>query len=188
MTAVRLETRGDVADAQRTLDGLLREGCRIEVVNGEIEVTPGAAWSSHGTVLLELGAWLNGRIAQDPDMAEAKCRVTAEADVSADPSGMVREPYWRPDLCVVGGWADAGRDWLIGREVLLAVEIVSPSNASPTVDAYLERKARQCAVVDIPWMLGVEQNRITWWVAGMQVGHGPSAVDGLAISDWVITS
>lgn len=172
----------DVAQAQRSIDELLGDRYRVEVIDGALVVTPGAGWS-HNTLVGDLYLWLR-TCAPDP------LQVVAEQDVSADATGRSREPYWRPDIVVSAGPADPEREWLVAREVELAVEVVSPSNVAEagSAHAYLSRRANHGARHGLRWLLGVDGDVVTWWDQGAPADAGPSWAARLGVEGGRMTA
>ena len=155
-----------LAEAQRAVDRVLGDAYRVEVVGTAIVVTPGAGWS-HNAVVGDLLVWLRGRVPEP-------LSVVTEVDVSAEPSGLSREPYWRPDLVVSSGPDDPAREWLLGREVVVAVEVVSPSNRDGgSGERYLQGRAEHGVAHGIEWLLGVDGDTVQWWRNGRPGAEGP---------------
>lgn len=163
-----------LAEAQRVVDDALGDGYRVEVVGETIVVTPGAGWSHNATVG-DLLVWLRPRAPQG-------LAVVSEVDVSADATGERREPYWRPDLVVSPGPAEPAREWLLAGEVVVAVEVVSPSNREGGTGArYLHGKAEHGAAHGIGWLLGVDGDAVSWWRNGQRTVEGPQWAAGLRV-------
>ena len=163
-----------LAEAQRAVDIVLGEGFRVEVVGRAIVVTPGAGWS-HNELVGDLLVWLRPRV-------PAPLAVVGEVDVSIEVSGTTREPYWRPDLVVSAGPADLEREWLLATEVVLAVEVASPSNRDGTsAERYLQGRAEHGAEHGVEWLLGIDGDEVQWWRSGRRAVSGPPWAAGLSI-------
>ena len=134
-------------------------------------MTPGAGLP-HNLVAGDLLVWLRGRI-------PAPLLVVHEVDVSTDSTGASREPYWRPDLVVTSGAVDPTREWLLADEVLVVVEVVSPSNREAgSGDRYVQGRADHSAGYGIEWLLALDGDEVTWWRRGRRSPAGPSGLRG----------
>jgi hypothetical protein len=170
-----------LATAQRLVDAALDGGYRVEVVGGTLTVTPGAGMP-HNLLAADLLVWLRGRV-------PAPLLVVHEVDVSAEPSGAVREPYWRPDLVVTTGPTDPSREWLVPTEVVVTVEVVSSSNRDGgSGEGYLRARAEHSATHSIEWLLGLDGDTVTWWRHGQQVQEGPLWASGLRVTSGRVAS
>lgn len=130
---------------------LPEDGNRYEVVHGELLVSP-APSPRHQRVLanlfLALGIWLKEH--------RVGMVFTAPADLGHGPDSLLQ-----PDLFVLGPAAASAEAWAGLGELLLAVEILSPSTARQ--DRFQKRRAYQEAGVPLYWIVDIEQRRVESW-------------------------
>ncbi|MGH7247682.1 MAG: Uma2 family endonuclease [Pseudomonadota bacterium] len=128
------------------------DGKRYEVIDGALVVTPAPSWT-HQAALAELFVRLRAYVIEH----RIGRVIFAPADVEIDQSSLVQ-----PDLFVVplvGGRQP--RDWSDVRELLLVVEVISPSSAR--TDRQLKRKFYQRAEVPEYWLVDIDARLIERW-------------------------
>jgi Uma2 family endonuclease len=131
------------------------DGNRYEVVDGELLVTPSPTKPHQRAVSLLL-------LALDPyaraqGIGEA---LTSPADIELDPHGMVQ-----PDV-FVQGLVDGrlAQSWNTGAQLLLVVEVLSPSTAR--ADRTTKRRRFQRAGVAEYWIVDPDARTIERWRPG----------------------
>jgi Uma2 family endonuclease len=128
------------------------DGMRHELIDGELIVTPAPAWNHQraaGALYRQLHAWLAGRGVGDVLMAPA--------DIILDQRTLVE-----PDLFVVP--LVNGRrpeDWASVGQLLLVVEVLSPSTAR--YDRQLKRLRYQREGVPEYWIVDVASRLVERW-------------------------
>lgn len=142
-------TRGWTAQMVRALPD---DGKRYESVDGELLVTP-APVRRHQRMVGQLFRLLADYV-EDTGLGEALC---SPADIEAGERTLVQ-----PDLFVVplaaGRQAD---EWVEVRELLLAVEVLSPSTAR--ADRHLKRRLYQREGVPECWIADLDARLIERW-------------------------
>ena len=128
------------------------DGMRHELLDGELIVTPAPAWSHQravGALYRHLHAWLAGRGIGDV--------LFAPADIIFDQRTLLE-----PDLFVVP-FVDGERpkDWASVGELLLAIEVLSPSTAR--YDRQLKRARYQREGVPEYWIVDLESRLVERW-------------------------
>ena len=145
-------TRKWTAEMVRTLPD---DGVRYEIVDGELLVTP-APMRRHQRMVAQLLRLLADYVEQD-GLGEALC---SPADIEAGEGTLVQ-----PDLFVVplttGRPAD---DWVEVGELLLAVEVLSPSTAR--ADRHLKRRLYQREGVPECWIVDLDARLVERWCPG----------------------
>lgn len=145
-------TRGWTAKMVRALPD---DGKRYESVDGELLVTP-APVRRHQRMVGQLFRLLADYV-EDAGLGEALC---SPADIEAGEQTLVQ-----PDLFVVplaaGRQAD---DWVEVRELLLAVEVLSPSTAR--ADRHLKRRLYQREGVPECWIVDLDARLVERWRPG----------------------
>ncbi len=140
------------AEMVRTLPD---DGKRYEIVDGELLVTP-APVRRHQRMVGQLFRLLADYVEQH-GLGEALC---SPADIGAGERTLVQ-----PDLFVVplagGRPAD---DWVEVRELLLAVEVLSPSTAR--ADRHLKRRLYQREGVPECWIVDLDARLVERWRPG----------------------
>ena len=137
-----------------TVEEVLRlpsDGNRYECVDGELLVSP-APRLSHQAVLEEVYARLReyvrsmrlGRVMLSP------------ADIVLDPQTLVQ-----PDVFVIPRTAHYPREWSDVRDLLLAVEVLSPSTAR--FDRIVKRRRYQRAGIPEYWIVDTDALLIERW-------------------------
>ena len=142
-------TRGWTAQMVRALPD---DGKRYESVDGELLVTP-APVRRHQRMVGQLFRLLADYV-EDAGLGEALC---SPADIEAGERTLVQ-----PDLFVVplaaGRQAD---EWVEVRELLLAVEVLSPSTAR--ADRHLKRRLYQREGVPECWIVDLDARLVERW-------------------------
>jgi len=131
------------------------DGKRYEVVDGELLVTPAPTFD-HQEAAFQLARLLQAYVAQR-GLGHA---VMSPADIELDPTTLVQ-----PDVFVVP--LEAGRrpkHWADIRELLLAVEILSPSTAR--ADRTVKRRRYQRAEVAEYWIVDLDARLVERWKPG----------------------
>jgi Uma2 family endonuclease len=131
------------------------DGKRYEVVDGELLVTPAPTFD-HQEAAFQLARVLQTYVAQRA-LGHA---VMSPADIELDPTTLVQ-----PDVFVVP--LEAGRrpkQWADIRELLLAVEILSPSTAR--ADRTVKRRRYQRAEVPEYWIVDLDARLVERWKPG----------------------
>ncbi len=133
------------------------DGNRYEVLNGELVVTPAPSWRHQAAV--ELLAPLLRAYVRQCGLGWVK---HAPADVSFATDMLVQ-----PDIFVVPH-RDGGpkSDWSAVTELLLVIEVCSPSTAH--VDRGAKRVLYQSHGIPEYWIVDVEARRIERWVPSAQ--------------------
>jgi Uma2 family endonuclease len=138
-----------------TVRALPNDGNRYEVVDGELLVTP-APVRRHQRMVAQLLRLLADYVELE-GLGEALC---SPADIEAGERTLVQ-----PDLFVVpltvGRPAD---DWVELRELLLAVEVLSPSTAR--ADRHLKRRLYQREGVPECWIVDLDARLVERWCPG----------------------
>jgi len=133
------------------LDQLPDDGNRYEVVHGELLVTPAPRWN-HQELLARLFRQVDRYLERFP----VGHLVISPADVRW---GM--DTGVQPDLFVVPKAAARTMDWRQIRELLLVVEVVSPSSAR--ADRFTKRRRYQEAGVPLYWIVDSKTEAVEVW-------------------------
>ena len=133
------------------LDRLPDDGNRYEVVHGELLVTP-APRALHQEVVGRLYEGLRGYLRGHP-VGHA---FASPADIRWD-----RTTGVQPDLFVVPLSAARTMDWRAMRDLLLVIEVVSPSTAR--ADRFPKRRRYQEAGVPCYWIVDPDRRSIEVW-------------------------
>jgi Uma2 family endonuclease len=140
------------AEMVRTLPD---DGSRYEIVDGELLVTP-APVRRHQRMVGQLFRLLADYLEQG-GLGEALC---SPADIEAGERTLVQ-----PDLFVVRLAAGIPTDdWVEVRDLLLAVEVLSPSTAR--ADRHLKRRLYQREGVPECWIVDLDAGLIERWCPG----------------------
>ena len=132
------------------------DGNRYETVHGELLVTPvPRAW--HQEVLLRLTVRLHvylevhrcGHLFQSP------------ADISWGPDILVQ-----PDLFVVDLGEARSMDWSQMKDLLLTIEVLSPSTAR--YERFTKRRLYQEVGIPFYWIVDLDQKAVEVWTPGSQ--------------------
>ncbi len=127
------------------------DGHRYEVVHGELLVTP-APRRWHQTLLarlhLALGTYLESKPGYD--------LLFSPADISWDADTLVQ-----PDLFVVDPVHAGTTEWSDIRQLLLVIEVLSPS--STRQDRFTKRRRYQEAGVPCYWIVDGESKQVEIW-------------------------
>jgi len=127
------------------------DGNRYEVVYGELLVTPAPRpWHEilFGRFLFELGAYLR----REP----VGIVLGSRADISWGPDTLVQ-----PDVFVVPLAQARTLDWTKYRDLLLIVEVLSPSSARS--DRFLKRRVYQEAGTPLYWIVDGDERHVEVW-------------------------
>ena len=127
------------------------DGHRYELVHGELLVSPSPR-KLHQRVLRRLLVQLDAWLATHP-VGEL---FTSPADLTLGPDTLLQ-----PDLFVLNPEAAASREWNTLDEVLLAIEILSPSTARH--DRFPKRRAYQEAGVPLYWIVDADARQVETW-------------------------
>ena len=128
------------------------DGRRYEVVAGELLVTPAPGFSHQEAV-----AQLLRRLADHCERSGVGHAATSPADLTPEPGALVQ-----PDVFVVGLVAGRRpRDWSDIEQILLAVEVLSPSTAR--ADRTMKRRLYQRAGVPEYWIVDLEARLVERW-------------------------
>ena len=133
------------------LDRLPKDGNRYEVVHGELLVTP-APRALHQEVVGRLYVGLRGYLRGNP-VGHA---FASPADIRWD-----RTTGVQPDLFVVPLSVARTMDWRAMRDLLLVIEVVSPSTAR--ADRFTKRRRYQEAGVPCYWIVDPDARVIEVW-------------------------
>ena len=127
------------------------DGNRYEVVHGELLVTPAPGMRHQeivGRLAFALTGWLrSGRLGR---------QYCAPADIRGGPGTLVQ-----PDLFVVSLEAARAGEWPAISELLLAIEVLSPSTAR--YDRFAKRRRYQEAGVPVYWIVDAELRQVEVW-------------------------
>jgi Uma2 family endonuclease len=132
------------------------DGNRYEVVDGELLVTPSPTYD-HQDVVGELFA----RLREFCQAAHVGHAMVSPADIEFDPETRVQ-----PDVFVVPTAGRRPQSWTEVRDLLLAVEVLSPSTAR--ADRTVKRRRYQRAAVPEYWIVDVDARLIERWRPGDQ--------------------
>jgi len=135
------------------LDQLPDDGNRYEVVYGELLVTPAPRWD-HQELVARLFLVLHHYLERFPFGHP----VMSPADVRWG-----RDTGMQPDLFVVPKTVARTMDWRQIRELLLVIEVVSPSSAR--ADRFTKRRRYQEAGVPLYWVVDPEAQAVEIWTA-----------------------
>jgi Uma2 family endonuclease len=133
------------------LDQLPDDGNRYEVVHGELLVTPAPAW-----VHQELVARLFRQVDRYLEQFPFGHVVVSPADVRWG-----RDTGVQPDLFVVPKAVARTLDWRQIRELLLVIEVLSPSTTR--ADRFTKRRRYQEAGVPCYWIVDPEARAVEVW-------------------------
>jgi Uma2 family endonuclease len=150
MAMPQLAPRYTVADVLAMPD----DGMRYELIGGQLIVSPGPR-PRHQEVIARLLVMMRAFLAGD---APGFRVVASPADISWDDETLVQ-----PDLFVVPA-AQATNDWSTYRDLLLAVEVLSPS--SRRTDRVDKRQLYQARAVATYWIVDDEARVVEVWRAG----------------------
>ena len=147
---------GMVQSTQRWTAEMVRnlpdDGNRYEVVDGELLVTPAPTWL-HQDAVGQLYIALDAH-ARSKHLGTA---LMSPADIELDPEGMVQ-----PDVFVLGLIGGRpSREWNDGAQLLLSVEVLSPSTARS--DRITKRRRYQRAGVPEYWIVDLDARTIERW-------------------------
>ena len=133
------------------LDQLPDDGNRYEVVYGELLVTPAPRWTHQ-----ELVGRLFRRVDRYLERFPFGHLVIAPADIRWG-----RDTGVQPDLFVVPKAVARTMDWRQIRELLLVIEVLSPS--SRRADRFTKRRRYQDAGVRVHWIVDPKAEAIEVW-------------------------
>jgi Uma2 family endonuclease len=151
-----------LARAQHAVDELVPEGVRVEVLDGLLVVSPPPSL---------MHAELTARVASlFADRAPAGLTVNATGvGVYRDAGGLAE--YQVPDVTVYR--RPAGSERLLGSDVELVAEVVSPANRRQA--SYEDAVVARATAYGIPWVLIIDPDvrTIRWWHEGAERSGGP---------------
>lgn len=133
------------------LDQLPDDGNRYELVYGELLVTPAPRWN-HQELVLRLLRILDQYLQRFPFGHP----VMSPADVRWG-----RDTGVQPDLFVVPKAVARTMDWSQIRELLLVIEVLSPS--TQRADRFTKRRRYQDAGVPVYWIVDPKAQAIELW-------------------------
>jgi Uma2 family endonuclease len=135
--------------------GLPADGRRYEVIAGELLVTPAPRFNHQEAVVLLVGA-----LGDYLRRTKAGHAAISPADLTPEPGALVQ-----PDAFVVG-LVDGRRprEWADIRQLLLAIEVLSPSTAR--ADRTVKRRLYQRAGVPEYWIVDLEARLVERWRPG----------------------
>ena len=133
------------------LDQLPDDGNRYEVVYGELLVTPAPRWN-HQEIVGRLFLTLHRYLERFPEGH----LVMSPADVRWG-----RDTGVQPDLFIVPKAVARTMDWRQIRELLLVIEVLSPSTAR--ADRFTKRRRYQEAGVPVYWIVDPKAEAIEVW-------------------------
>jgi len=130
---------------------LPEDGRRYEVVHGELLVTPAPRlW--HQEVMLRLAIALSRYLDREP----VGHVLTSPADISFAPDTLVQ-----PDVFVVPREQARTLQWTGIRQLLLAIEVLSPSSAR--ADRFTKRRWYQESEVRLYWVVDADAHAVEVW-------------------------
>lgn len=127
------------------------DGTRYEVVHGELLVTPAPRWL-HQEVIRRLTTRLSAYL----EVERAGHLVLSPADISWGPDTLVQ-----PDLFVVPLEQARTLDWTRITQLLLVVEVLSPS--SRRADRFTKRLEYQRQQVPLYWIVDADERQVEVW-------------------------
>ena len=152
-----------LARAQHAVDELTADRTRVEVLDGMVVVNPPPS-VEHGRIIAKLYqqfvAWVPAGLQVDAFSTGVYEKDDPEAE------------YQQPDVTVHRTHRDAAR--IVGIDVELVVEVVSPSNRRHR--DYEAAIVTRAVRYQIPWVLIVDPaSRTTrWWHHGTETATGPN--------------
>lgn len=127
------------------------DGSRYEVVRGELLVTPAPrAW--HQELVVRLTEALRAYLRREP-LGHLFC---SPADISWGPDTLMQ-----PDVFVVPLPEARTMDWARMKDLLLVVEVLSPSTAR--ADRFTKRLEYQRQQIPLYWIVDSDQHRVEVW-------------------------
>lgn len=127
------------------------DGNRYEVVHGELLVTPAPRFD-HQLLVSRLAVAIAKYLEEEP----VGIMLTSPADISWG-----RDVLVQPDVFVVPHDEAKSRDWSRIRNLLLVVEVLSPSTAR--ADRFTKRRRYQEAGVPLYWLVDGDEERVEVW-------------------------
>ena len=163
---------GELAVIQRAVDERLPPGWRAEVLGDRLVVNPPSG-HSHNRLADRIYRLFLSRLPGNLDVAMLGEGVYQSTGVSE---------YMVPDV-VVFQTDGIVQDRLIGRNVELVVEVVSPANRREA--NYEFAVAERASRYSIPWALIVDPEALTlhWWHDSQPVDNGPGWAGVISWSD-----
>ena len=128
------------------------DGNRYEVVHGELLVTPAPRFD-HQLLVTRMAVAIANYLACEP----VGIVLTSPADISWG-----RDVLVQPDVFVVPRDEAKTREWSRIRNLLLVVEVLSPSTAR--ADRFTKRRRYHDAEVPVYWVVDGEEQRVEVWV------------------------
>jgi Uma2 family endonuclease len=133
------------------------DGKRYETVHGELLVTPAPRWL-HQELVGRIFERLRAYVRQEP----AGHVVLSPADISWGPDVLVQ-----PDVFVVPVDQARTGDWARMTNLLLVVEVLSPSTSR--ADRFAKRRLYQEVGVPLYWIVDGEEARVEVWAPHVSV-------------------
>lgn len=156
----RAETSGMAAPTYWTAEmvrALPDDGMRYEVVHGELLVTP-APRGGHQILVTRIATALANYLDREP----IGTVLVAPADISwGRPDVLVQ-----PDVFVLPGRAGPSLEWAEIRELLLAIEVLSPS--SLRADRFPKRRLYQERAVPLYWIVDAGSHQVEVWTPDVE--------------------
>lgn len=155
------------------------DGNRYELVYGELLVSPSPR-HRHQWAILQLATALNAYVQHQ--------RIGTVGISPADLSFGRRDLIIQPDLFVVAGAGAESLEWDELRQLLLVVEVLSPSTSRS--DRFTKRRLYQDLRIPVYWIIDPEQRRAEVWTpdateptyeTARLTWHPPGASEGLSI-------
>ena len=131
------------------------DGSRYEVVHGELLVTPSPR-VGHQVLVMRLATALQAYLDREP----IGTVLVSPADISWGREDVLVQP----DVFVVPGRASLSLEWSEIRELLLAIEVVSPS--SLRADRFTKRRLYQERAVPLYWVVDAGLPQVEVWTPG----------------------
>jgi Uma2 family endonuclease len=133
------------------------DGNRYEVVHGELLVTPAPrAW--HQEICGRLSHWLRSYL----DRFAVGHVFASPADISWSPDVLVQ-----PDLFVTTVDQARTLDWSQVRDLLLAIEVLSPT--SSRADRFTKRRLYQEQGIPVYWLVNGDERCVEVWTPDARV-------------------
>ena len=132
------------------------DGKRYETVHGELLVTP-APRASHQDIARRILVRLDRYLEKRP----VGCLFYSPADISWDDDILVQ-----PDLFVVDRSEARSMDWSQMKNLLLTVEVLSPSTAR--YDRFTKRRLYQEVGIPFYWIVDPDQKAVEVWTPESQ--------------------
>jgi Uma2 family endonuclease len=133
---------------------LPEDGNRYEVIDGELLVSPAPSWTHQAAV-----GRLSARLLNYLDANRVGRVYAAPADISFSSDTLVQ-----PDIFVLPRKGKPPKRWEDVQELLLTIEVLSPSSAR--VDRFRKRKLYLSQRVPEYWVVDIDQRIVERWLPG----------------------